>query len=295
MAPPRNRRRGFSRRAQYGLFLSYVAAVAGAIVAIGLLLVSTFNPGAFAALRSGAAEIATPLSSGLAWVRDGISSVPGGIGGYLGVVGENARLRKQVDQERSIVMRARTLTRENRRLRVLLALRDAEVMPVVTARLVSSTASSTRRFATLNAGTWQGVLGGQPVRGPEGLIGRVLEAGPNSARVLLITDPESIVPVRRTRDGLPAIAAGRGDGMIDIRSASSVNVPFNPGDSFVTSGTGGLYPPDIPVARVTAKSNDTAIARAYADPDALDFALVQRVFLPEPPPPAPVPPEVAPK
>jgi rod shape-determining protein MreD len=48
------------------------------------------------------------------------------------------------------------------------------------------------------------------------------ETGPNTARVLLITDPESIVPVRRTRDGLPALAAGRGDGLIDVRSVMPV-------------------------------------------------------------------------
>lgn len=287
MAPPRNRRAGFSRRAQYSLFLSYVAAIAGAVVAIVLLLVSTFNPQAFAALRSGAAELTTPLSSALAWVRDGISSAPGGVSGYFGVVDENRRLKAQVAAERTIVMRARTLARENARLRALLRVREVDASPVAVARIVSSTASSTRRFATLNAGSFQDVRGGQPVRGPEGLIGRVLETGLNSSRVLLLTDPESIVPVRRTRDGLPAIAVGRGDGMIDIRSAALVNVPFRAGDSFVTSGAGGLYPPNIPVGRVIDKSNDTAIARVYADPDALDFASVHRAYLPPPPRPTP--------
>ncbi len=154
------------------------------------------------------------------------------------------------------------------------------------ARLVSSSASSTRRFAVLNAGSWQGVKTGQPVRGPEGLIGRVLETGPNTARVLLLSDPESIVPVRRTRDGLPALAAGRGDGLLDIRSASLANVGFEPGDIFVTSGTGGIYSPNIPVARVLKRARDTALARTFAQPDTLDFALVMQAFLPVTPPAA---------
>ncbi len=289
MAPPHNRRPGFSRRAQYGLFLSYVTAIGGAVVGLVLLVISTFAPQSFAALRSGAAEVTTPISSGLAWVRRGIVDVPDGVGGYFGVVGENRRLRAQVDAERSTVLRARTLARENTRLRRLLQLRDPQPMTMVTARLVASTSSSARRFAVLNAGTWQGVRTGQPVRGPEGLVGRVLEAGPNSARVLLLIDPESIVPVRRTRDGLPGIAAGRGDGMIDVRSAGSANVPFAVGDTFVTSGTGGLYPPDVPVARVVVKSNDTALARPYADPDVLDFVLVLQPFMPAPPPRPPLP------
>jgi rod shape-determining protein MreC len=179
-------------------------------------------------------------------------------------------------------MRARTLSYDNRRLKKLLDLRDRTTDPVVTARLVSSTASSTRRFAVLNAGFRQGVATGQPVRGPEGLVGRILEAGPNTARVLLLSDPESIVPVRRTRDGLPAIAMGRGDGWIEVRSVALLNATFLPGDVLITSGTGGIYPPNIPVARIVRKASDSALARAFSQPDTLDFALVQRAFMPMP-------------
>jgi rod shape-determining protein MreC len=93
-----------------------------------------------------------------------------------------------------------------------------------------------------------------------------------------------------TRDGLPAIVVGRGDGLVDIRSASVANVPFAAGDAFVTSGTGGLYPPNIPVARVMRPASDTALGRPFANPDALDFALVLRAFMPEPPAqPSPTP------
>lgn len=290
MAPPRNRRPGFSRRAQYSLFFAYMVAIGGALIGGVLLLVSTFNPPAFAALRRGFAELTTPVSSGLMWVRDGITSVPVAIGSYIGVHGENARLRQQIAGEAGMVQRARTLDQENRRLRALLKLRDVTPNAVVTARLVNSSASSTRRFATLNAGAWQGVSHGQPVRNADGLIGQVTETGPNTARVLLVVDAESIVPVRRTRDGLPAIAAGRGDGLIDIRSASEGTLIFQPGDVFVTSGTGGVFAPDVPVARVIKAGRDVAIARSAASPDTLDFAIVQRVFLPPPPPPpAPTP------
>jgi rod shape-determining protein MreC len=290
MAPPRNRRPGFSRRAQYGLFLGYVGAAAGAIVGLCLLLLSIFNPPAFAAVRGAFAELTTPVSSGLSWARGGISSVPGGISQYFGVVGENARLRKQVADEAKSIEQARTLTEENRRLRALLKVREREDNVIVTARLVNSSASSARRYATLNAGNWQGVHPGQPVRGPAGLIGQVLETSPNTARVLLIVDPESIVPVRRVRDGIPAIAVGRGDGLIDVRSASAANMRFQAGDVFVTSGTGGIFPPDIPVARVLHDARDIAVARPSANPDALDFAIVQQTFLPPLPPP-PVPPK----
>ena len=163
-------------------------------------------------------------------------------------------------------------------LRRLLGLRDRTADVVATARLVSSTGSSGRRFALLNAGRWQGVMPGMPVTGPDGLIGRVVETGPAVARVLLLTDPESLVPVRRTRDGVPAIAAGRGDGTLDIRSVST-NIRFARGELFVTTGTGGLYAPGTLVARTTGGGEDTARAVPIANPDSLDFAIVARPFL----------------
>lgn len=290
MAPPRNRRPGFSRRAQYGLFLGYVGVIGGALIAAALLLLSTYNPAAFAPVRSTIGEVTTPISSGLAWIWNGISGVPQGVASYFGVRGENARLKKQVADEARAVARTRLLDQENQRLRALLKLRDVTNNTVIAARLVNSSSSSTRRYATLNAGGWQGVKQGQPVREADGLIGQVIEAGPNSARVLLITDAESIVPVRRVRDGLPGIASGRGDGLLDIRSASSATMLFQPGDAFVTSGTGGIFPPDVPVGRIVRASRDTAIAAPNANPDSVDFAIVQQTFLPEPAPsPRPTP------
>lgn len=279
MAPPRNRRPGFSRRAQYSLFLGYVLALGGAVIGAGLLLLSTFNPTAFAAVYGFFSDVTTPAASALSWVRRSVTGVPGGISDHFGVVGENRRLRQEIANQEILVERARTLNQENRRLRALLHLRDATSDSVVAARLVSSTGASTRRFATLNAGARQGVREGMPVRAPDGLIGQVVSTGYYTARVMLIVDPDSNVPVRRTRDGMPAIAAGRGDGLIDIHSASVANAPFRAGDTFVTSGTGGVYAPNIPVATVLRNARDTAIARPAANPDALDFALVQRSFL----------------
>ncbi|WP_404369709.1 rod shape-determining protein MreC [Sphingomonas sp. MMS24-J45] len=288
MAPPRNRRPGFSRRAQYSLFLGYVIAVAGTLVGAVLLALSTLDPPAFAALRASVGEVTTPLSSGISGVGRWFGSIPGGIGDYIAVHDKNAALRKQLADQHALFMRARSLAYDNQRLLRLLKVREGISEPVVTARLVSSSASSTRRFGVLNAGSWQGVAAGQPVRGPEGLIGRILETGPNSARVLLLTDPESIVPVRRTRDGTPALATGRGDGLLDIKSVAFAASDFGPGDVFVTSGIGGIYAPNVPVARIIRRGRDAAIGRSFAQPDTVDYALVQRAFMPAPPPlPAP--------
>lgn len=284
----RDRRPGFSRRRQYGVFMGYVLAVAGAAVGAALLALSVLNPPLFAGLRMTAAGVTTPVASVLSGAGQAVLSVPRAIGTYFFVHSENERLKREVAANRALLTRARIIKYDNSRLRALLKLREREAEPVVTARLVASTPSSTRRFALLNAGRFDGVSPGMPVRGPDGLVGRVTEAGLNAARVLLVVDPASVVPVRRTRDGLPAIVAGRGDGAVDIRSVNTTEVRFGAGDLFVTSGTGGIYAPGIPVARVVAAGRDTVLGRTVASPDTLDFALVERPFLPLPPPPPPL-------
>lgn len=280
-ASSRDRRTGFSRRRQYGVFAGYVLAVAGAIAGVILLALSQLNPPAFAALRMGAASATAPVSAAVNGVVGWAVAIPNAIGDHFRVQGENAALRAEIARNRALLIRARTAIYDNRRLRALLAVRDRTPGAVVTARLVSSTATSTRRFALLNAGRWHGVRPGMPVIGPDGLVGRVIETGPAVARVLLLTDPESLVPVRRTRDGAPAIAAGRGDGTLEIRTVLT-GVRLGPGDVFVTTGTGGIYAPGLPVARVSGAGVDSAPALPFAHPDALDFATVIEPLLPLP-------------
>ena len=144
--------------------------------------------------------------------------------------------------------------------------------------MISSSASSSRRIATLSIGSNQGVAPGQPVRGPNGLIGRVIEAGPNTAKILLISDAENVIPVLRLPDGLPALASGMGNGLVMIRPVDLGVNPFKKGDIITTSGNGGLYPPNIPYARVIRKTSDGAMAIPLAAPGNSPYVIVMRPY-----------------
>jgi rod shape-determining protein MreC len=160
----------------------------------------------------------------------------------------------------------------------VLALRENEVEAVATGRIVGSSLESERRFAVITAGTGDGVYIGMPVRSAEGLIGRVTDSGASASRVLLVSDRSNIVPARLLRGGQPVIATGRGDGTIDLRPLEVGRNPFRRGDLVVTSGTGGLYPPNVPVARVIRLDDDGAIAIPLADPSKVSFAVVERPY-----------------
>ncbi len=162
-----------------------------------------------------------------------------------------------------------------------MAIRDEGVRPVAVARLVGSTASSSRRFAYLGAGSAQGVAVGMPVVSARGVVGRILETGRTSARVLLLLDTESVLPVRRSNDELVAFAEGRGDSVLRIRLINLGINPLKVGDMFVTSGAGGYYRPGIAVAILTEKTADGGFARIVSDPAATDFVAVMPIFEPE--------------
>ena len=283
MAPRSSRRPGFSRRAQYSIFATYVIAALGAVIALLLVLTARFYPEGQSPLHTLASDITAPISkAGRGFLRN-MGAAGMEVSAYFQAASKNQALRKELATARHKAVQADILRLENERLRSLLGLSRKISNPIAVAPLVSSTGGSSRRYATLAAGQNNGVANGQPVIGPEGLVGRIVALGRTSARVLLIVDAASVTPIKRTSDGAPALAMGRGDGRLTLRALTSNQAPFKKGDMFVTSGSGGIYRPGIPVAQAMEDGRDGAVARPTADPSSFDFALVEPIYQAEPP------------
>jgi rod shape-determining protein MreC len=281
MAPPGKRRTaGYSRRAQYSLFIGYVFAIGGILVALFMLVLSRVDPRGFDAIKGGALDVTAPISAAGRGVVNFFTGIGDTVGNYWQAGAQNEALQAELAGAQRELVAARAAQAENRRLLRLLGLARETSDEIVVTRIVGSSFESSRRLATLAAGGSSGVAVGQPVRAPDGLVGRVIEVGRWASRVLLVSDGGSNVPVRMVRDGTPAIAAGRGDGSIELRTLEVGQNPFRPGDILVTSGTGGIFPPNIPVAIVVRLEGDTAIARPLASPARADFALVLRPYQP---------------
>jgi len=280
LAPPRNRRPGYSRRAHNNIFYAYVAAGVGVLVGGGLLAASLASSGSFAGLRSLASDVTQPVARVSANGRAAAGGAWETLAAYATWGPENARLKREVALERVLAVQNAALADENRRLKAMVGLSAQEPKAVASAWLVSSTSGSTRRYATISAGAHAGVQQGMPVRSPLGLVGRVLEVGEFSARVLMVTDADSVVPVRRASDGIPAFATGKGDGTLQLRLLTLGINPLKVGDAFVTSGSGGLYWPGTPIAVVSSLTHDGAIARVLGDPAASEMVMVQPSWSP---------------
>jgi rod shape-determining protein MreC len=280
VAPPSGRRPGWSRRAQYGLFFSFIGAIVAVAVGLILLAISIASPGAFKDLRGLALDATAPVTGVFHQVTATADGLISGAGNYWDAASQTGALRKQRDSMRQQLVIAKAVQQENRQLKAALQLRERTPQSVAAGRLVGSSFQSPRRFAILSAGTSDGVAVGMPVRAPEGLIGRVIDSGRLASRVLLISDSASIVPARLLRTGQPVIAQGRGDGSVVLKPLEVGRNPFRPGDLVITSGTGGLYPPLVPLGRVIRLDGDNAIALPLADPERVSFAIAERPYEP---------------
>lgn len=277
MAPQTTRRSSFSRRAQYSTFFGYLAGVLGAVIGAALLIISIRNPDIFSASRSVAAEAVEPAGEAVAHTREASRNFFSIVEGYVLAGSRFDKMRRELTEAKVRLAEAKAVEAENRRLKALLGLTIIDPKPVVVTRLTASSAASSRRFAVIGAGHQQGVRDGMPVRSHIGLVGRVLETSANSARLLLITDTASLVPVRRAGDDVTGFAQGRGDGTLQIRLIDLGINPLKKGDVLVSSGAGGLYRSGTAVAVVDKLTSDGAIARVVSDPAATDFVIVDHI------------------
>ena len=287
MASPSSGRRAYDRRAQYGAFAAYVVAITGVIAGLLSAIIWMVDPVGFSNLRMVVAESTAPAGRVINAGTGSISSVDDTIAAWWNAGSQNRQLREDLTAARRELIRARGLEAENQQLRTLLGLSRGEVRPIAIGRILSSSATSTRRYAVLDAGYADGVRTGQPVRAADGLIGRTLEVGPSVSRIQLITDRKNVVPARRGRDGLAVVISGRGDDLLEVRPLNSAGNPLKVGDVLLASGVGGLYQPRTPVALVVRLTSDGALARPMADPWRADAVIVEPASaanLDDPPP-----------
>ncbi len=179
-------------------------------------------------------------------------------GGWMGdlirfriIVHENEVLREQVAELDALEIQRALLEQENRRLRELLLLAEILQVEVGIARVLARHPSNWTRQLTLDRGQGDGVRIGDVIVTPSGLVGRVVFVTTNTARVMLITSPESGLGVESLASGDAGAAVGQiaQGGLLRV-SFFDPAVEVYEGDIIVTSGLGEAIPAGIPVGEV---------------------------------------------
>jgi rod shape-determining protein MreC len=283
--PPRKRGSSASRRDRNLALVRRVASAAVVMAGLLILVGSRIDPAQGGVLRAAALDVSAPVWRAARAPFDWIGRAGDYVGDYFFAVGRNRELEAQLLRHRRLEQHRAALLRENRQLKRLLGVVEpkrgwSRVLPIA-----GASSGSYVRSAIVSGGRGAGLRVGQPVRSPEGLVGRVVEVGSNASRVLLLGDASSRVPVRVERTGFPALVVGINAARLEVRYMAPTTDRLRVGDRLVTSGDGGIYPPDVPVGVVTTVAGEHVLARPYARAEALGYVLVEQPYLP---PPAPV-------
>jgi rod shape-determining protein MreC len=275
------------------------------VVLVGLsvaLMVLDHRGQQLARIRGALSVLAIPVHYVAALPGRVIDGVSDFLAGERALREANSRLRAANDELNAKLQQFDALEQENNRLRDMLGSAQRVADQAMSAEILETSPEPFSRHIVLARGERHGVRPGQPVIDAHGIMGQITHVAPYTSRATLITDAGHAIPVLVNRSGLRALVFGTGD-------ADTLKVPYltadadvREGDLLVSSGMGGSFPSDYPVARVTRIVNDPneAFLEIKARPAAQlnhgkQVMVIHRVTKPAPTPPPPSPAAVAPK
>ena len=194
---------------------------------------------------------------------------------YQRIYQQNQELRRELQQMKAWKEAALQLEQENARL---LDLNNVQLDPrltFVTGVVLADSGSPFRQSVLINVGARDGIVDGWAAMDGLGLVGRISGVGDNTARVILLTDTSSRIPVTVQPSGQQALVSG------DNTAAPTVSFledpdQVRPGDRVMTSGDGGVFPAGLLVGQLTKDPGGRLRVRLSADYERLEFLRVLR-------------------
>ncbi len=271
-------------------------AVLAVLVLASLVLVTAdfrSEGGALDGLRGVATSVMEPVQRGLTAVAQPVVDVFTNFGELWTIRADNEQLRERLDALEQRELSTQAIERENRRLRALLDLEEANDWETVTASTVAFTPSNFEWTITIDVGSDDGVAEDMPVVEGAGLVGKVIQVTPSSSRVLLAIDPNFSAATRNAATGDVGVVTGQGSELMRM-IADTPTAELEPGDEVVTNNYEfGVFPHGIPVGVVEAQQdgpnqlNQSVLVRPFVDFNRLSQVLVILSFPTTAPDPVP--------
>lgn len=228
-----------------------------------LMMTKAGNPAALR-LRNNITDIMTPVLAVASSPMDALHDAAVWMQDMSQLRQRNMMLEEQNQQLLKWQTAAREMETENSTLRSLLNVVPSQKSAYITARIVSDVSGPYVHSALINGGSINGVKPDEAVINDKGLLGRIIAVGNNSARVLLLSDINSRVPVITEHTQEKCILAGNNADqpvLTYLPTTSAIAV----GERIVTSGDGGVFPANIPVGVVTAVKGGVIKVQLFSD------------------------------
>lgn len=177
-------------------------------------------------------------------IIQGLKKIHQGWGHYIYLVDvkeENERLKKQLDKLLSENNRFTEIENSYKRLLKLSEFKQALNFKTIPAEVIGRDINGWFSTIFINKGSQQGIMKGMTVVGPNGLVGQIIVAAPNSSKVLLLTDSRSSVAALIQRSRSSGIVIGSGTNSYKVKYLN-LNADVKVGDRIISSGLGGIFP-----------------------------------------------------
>ncbi|ANB35694.1 rod shape-determining protein MreC [Rhodovulum sulfidophilum] len=198
-----------------------------------------------------------------------------GFQSYARLAEQNQELRRELRQMKAWKEAALQLEQENAKLLDLNNVRLDPSLTYVTGVVMADSGSPFRQSVLLNVGARDGILDGWATTDGLGLVGRVSGVGKTTARVILLTDSNSRLPVTIQPSGQRAVLSGDNSSapVLDFVEDPAL---VRPGDRVVSSGDGGVFPAGLLVGHLALGRDQRLRVRLAAEYDRLEFLRVLR-------------------
>lgn len=194
---------------------------------------------------------------------------------YQRIYEQNQELRRELQQMKAWKEAALQLEQRNAKLLDLNKVRLDPKLTYVTGVVLADSGSPFRQSVLVNVGARDGIQDGWATMDGIGLVGRVSGVGNNTARVILLTDSNSRIPVTIQPSGQRAMLSGDNSALPPIDFIESPEL-VRPGDRVVSSGDGGVFPAGLLVGHVAQGTDRRLRVRLAADYERLEFLRVLR-------------------
>ncbi|MEO3428713.1 rod shape-determining protein MreC [Pelagibius sp. CAU 1746] len=232
--------------------------------AFGLMLIGRTNSFVVEETRTAVTDMVTPILNAVSQPVKTFSGVIDQAEALANLRSENLALKEQNARLLQWQAVARRLEAENAALRSLNRMVPDPAMSYISARVVGDPGGAFVRTVLINAGERDGVEKGQAAVTADGLAGRIAEVGKRSARVLLLTDINSRVPVVVGDGRDRAVLAGDNTNapeLLYLGPTAKVQL----GDRVTTSGHGGVFPPGLPIGVVAGVGEKGIRVKPFVD------------------------------
>ena len=230
------------------------------VIALLLILVHKIDLGVISGVSKGIFYITSPLIHIVTLPAEGINLVYKKTSDVLNVYQENIRLKKENEELFLLKDRMKAIKAENKILKKLLHHYDLPEIKTHTAHVIAETGNAFTNTLIIYLGdNASEIKPGYPVVDSHGLIGRIDIVSGKYARVTLITDINSKIPVISQKSRDKGILVGDNTAQLKLIFAPLIS-ELQKGDLLVTSGAGGGLPSDIPVARIQSIELETITA-----------------------------------